>query len=240
MYKKTQVLLILSLLFLYACVGTDLIDDPIIGEKITISPRIDSLAIGKEQIFNTKFTNKYGIEETPKTITWRSSDPSKISIDATGKAKALAVGKTTIYATTGTVTDSIVLNKNNSTSGGNNDTTFIKKGVFQAVSGSYSIKGNVIVRTVKGITQIATDAGFAVSAGPSLYLLLTNHIDGRYTVTSGGNAVNAVSAQITTNKLSTFSGSLTWTAPSDVNPSNYKYVVFYCALGPVFGYAELK
>lgn len=240
MYKKTQVLLILSLLFLYACVGTDLIDDPIIGEKITISPRIDSLAIDKEQVFNTKFTNKYGIEETPQVVTWRSSDPTKIFIDATGKAKALAIGKATIYATTGMVTDSIVLNKNNNSSGGNNDTTFIKKGEFQAVSGSYSIKGNVTVRTVKGITQIVTDAGFAVSAGPSLYLLLTNHIDGRYTVTSGGNAVNAVSAQITTNKLSTFSGSLTWTAPSNVNPSNYKYVVFYCALGPVFGYAELK
>lgn len=246
MYKITRIVPILSLLLFFSCVGTDLIDDPIIGEKLSISPRIDSLAVGKEQVFNIKFTNKYGIEETPKTITWRSSDPTKIAIDATGKAKTLALGRVALYATNGTVTDSIVLNKNSNTStGGNNtgsnsDTTFLKTGTFKAVSGSYSIKGNVTVRTVKGVSQIVTDAGFSVSAGPSLYVLLTNHVDGRYTVTPGSNAVNAVSAQITANKLSTFSGALTWTVPANANAADYKYVVFYCTLGPVFGYAELK
>lgn len=241
MYKLVRIVPILSLSFLYSCVGTDLIDDPIIGEKITISPRIDSLAIGKEQVFTIKFTNKYGVEEAPKTITWRSSDPTKISIDATGKAKTLTLGRVALYATNGVATDSVVLNKNsNTTTGSSSDTTFLKNGVLKAVSGSYSINGNVTVRTVKGITQIVTDAGFSVSAGPSLYLLLTNHIDGRYTVTPGSNAVNAVSAQITANKLSTFSGALTWTVPTNANPKDYKYVVFYCSLGPVFGYAELK
>jgi hypothetical protein len=251
MQKLTRIVPILSLLFLYSCVGTDLINDAVIGEKISISPRIDTLAIGKEQVFNIKFTNKYGTEENPKTITWRSNDPTKISIDATGKAKALAVGRATLYATNGVATDSIVLNTptgNNNTGGNNNnnntgssgDTSFLKKGTFQAVGGSYSIKGNVTVRTIKGVTQIVTDAGFVVSAGPSLYVLLTNHTNGRYTVTTGANVVNAVSAQITPNRLSTFSGALSWTAPANVNPSDYKYVVFYCTLGPVFGYAELK
>jgi hypothetical protein len=245
MKKYSRLIPIFSLFLLWSCVGTDLIDDPIIGEKLTISPRIDSLAIGKEQVFNIKFTNKYGIEETPKTITWRSSDPTKISIDATGKAKTLAVGRVALYATNGTVTDSIVLNRNSSTIGNNTggnsgDTTFLKTGTFTAGSGSYSIKGNVTVRTVKGVTQIVTDAGFSVSAGPSLYLLLTNHTNGRYTITPGANAINAVSAQITTNRLSTFSGALTWTVPADAKPSDYKFVVFYCALGPIFGYAELK
>lgn len=241
MYKLYRIIPILSLLLLYSCVGTDLIDDPVIGEKLTILPRIDTLAVGKEQIFNIKFTNKYGIEEASKTITWRSSDPTKISIDATGKVKTLALGRVALYASNGIATDSIVLNKNsNIPTGSNSDTTFFKKGVFQAVSGSYSIKGNVTVRTIKGITQIVTDAGFSVSAGPSVYLLLTNHIDGRYTVMPGANAVNAISAQITTHKLSTFSGALSWTIPANAQPSDYKYVVFYCTLGPVFGYAELK
>ena len=240
MQLLTRIMSILGLLFFYSCVGTDLIDDPIIGEKLTISPRIDSLAIGKEQIFNIKFTNKYGIEETAKTITWRSSDPTKISIDASGKANALALGRVALYATNGTVTDSIVLNKNSNTGGNSGDTTYLKTGIFKAVSGSYSISGNVTVITVKGVTQIITNSGFSVSAGPGLYLLLTNHTDGRYTITPGANAINAVSAQITANKLSTFSGALTWTVPANAQPSDYKYVVFYCSLGPVFGHAELK
>jgi hypothetical protein len=237
---------ILWLLCLQACVGTDLIDDPVIGAKLSISPRIDSLAIGKEQVFSIRFLNQYGIEEPAKNITWRSSDPAKITIDPSGKAKTIAAGKATLYASNGVVTDSLVINKsgstnNNNNNGGNNtDTTFLKKGVFQPVSSSYSIKGNVQVRTVKGVTQIVTDAGFSVSAGPSLYVLLTNHTNGRYTVTPGSNAVSAASVQVTVNRLSTFSGALTWTVPQGVNPADYKFVVLYCTLGPVFGSAELQ
>ncbi|MBL7814779.1 MAG: Ig-like domain-containing protein [Saprospiraceae bacterium] len=242
MVKLSQTLAIFSLLLSASCVGTDLIDDPIIAEKLTISPRIDSLTVGKEQVFTTKFTNKYGIEETPKALAWRSSDPTKISIDATGKAKVLATGKATIYASNGNVVDSLVLNKNSnsSTGGSSGDTTFLKTGTFQAISGSYSIKGKVTVRTVKGKTEIVTSPDFAVSAGPSLYLLLTNNTNGRYTVTPGANAVNAISAQITPNRLSVFSGSLTWVVPTNIVVSDYRYVTFYCSLGPVFGTAELQ
>ena len=234
---------IFFLLFLSACAGVDTIDDPIIAEKISITPRLDSLAVGKEQAFSVKYTNQYGIEEAAKTLTWRSSDPTKISIDATGKAKTLALGKTTLYATNGKATDSLVLNQNSSTNGGggtNTNVTFLRTGTFQRISGSYNIAGSVVVKTVGGVTQIITSENFSVSAGPSLYVLLTNHTTGSYSVMTGGNTVNAVSAQITPNRLSTFSGALTWTVPAGVNPANYKYVVFYCTLGPVFGAAELK
>ncbi len=231
-----------AILLLNSCVGTDLIDDPIIGERIRLSPRIDSLAVGKEQVFSIKFTNKYGVEESAKNIVFRSSDPSKITVDATGKAKAIALGKTTIYVINGIATDSLVLNKQSDIgpNTNSNDTTFIKRGVFKPVTSSYSAAGNVRLQTVKGVTQIVTDANFSVSAGPSVYLLLTNHTDGRYTVTPGSNAVNAASAQITANKLTKFSGAETWTIPAGVNPADYKYVVLYCVLGPLFGTAELK
>ena len=241
MKKLSHILSFLLIVFFTSCIGTDLIDDPIIGEKLTISPRIDSLTVGKEQVFSLKFSNKYGIEEAAKNIAWRSSDPAKVSVEATGKAKALSVGKATIYASNGTLTDSIVLNKSNSSqTNTNSDTTFIKRGVFKSVGNSYTVVGNVRLQTVRGVSQIVTDANFNSSVGPSVYLLLTNHTDGRYTVTPGSHAINAVSAQITPQKLTTFSGILTWNVPSGVNPADYKYVVLYCVLGPVFGAAELK
>ena len=242
MKQLSNTFTLFTIVLLSSCVGTDLIDDPIIGEKIRLSPRIDSLTVGKEQVFSIKFTNKYGVEESVKNIVFRSSDPSKITVDAAGKAKVIALGKTTIYATNGAATDSLVLNKQSDigSNTNSNDTTFIKRGVFKSVSSSYSTVGNVRLQTVKGVTQIVTDANFSVSAGPSVYLLLTNHIDGRYTVTPGSHAVNAVSAQITANKLTKFSGAETWIVPAGVNPADYKYVVLYCVLGPVFGAAELK
>jgi Electron transfer DM13/Bacterial Ig-like domain (group 2) len=242
MRQLFQTFTLFMVLLLNSCVGTDLIDDPIIGERIRLSPRIDSLTVGKEQIFSIKFTNKYGIEELAKNIVFRSSDPSKISVDATGKAKAIALGRTTIYVTNGVATDSLVLNKQSDVGSNtnSNDTTFIKRGVFKTISSSYSTEGNVRLQTVKGVTQIVVEADFKASPGPSVYLLLTNHTDGRYTVTPGSNAVNTVSAQITPNKLTKFSGAETWTVPAGVNPADYKFVVLYCVLGPVFGAAELK
>lgn len=231
-----------ALLLLNSCVGTDLIDDPVIGERIRLSPRIDSLTVGKEQIFSIKFTNQYGIEESAKNIVFRSSDPSKISVDATGKAKAIALGKTTIYVTNGVATDSLVLNKQSDISVNNNsnDTTYIKRSVFKRFDNSHDAKGGVRIQTVKGVTQIVTEGDFSTSAGPSLYLLLTNHLDGRYTVLPGNQAINTVSAQVTPNKLTAFSGVQTWTVSSNINPKDYKYIVLYCTLGFVFGSADLQ
>jgi hypothetical protein len=229
-----------GVLLLSACTGIDLVDLPEVGEKLSIVPRIDSLAVGEERFLSVIYSNQYGIEEDADDIFWYSSDPAKITIDATGRAEGVALGETTLYATNGRVTDSLVLNLAPGTDGNNSDTTFLKMGTFQRISNSYNIAGEVRVQTVGGITQIITDPGFSVSAGPSLYLLLANHTMGSYTVTPNGSAVNAVSAQITPNRLSNFSGMLTWTLPPNVDPSAYSHVVFYCTLGPVFGAAELN
>ena len=232
----------IALIFVQSCVGTDIIDDPIIPERVTIAPRITTLEVGKEQIFTTKYTNQYGTEEAAKSITWRSNDPSKVTIDASGKAKSLVFGKVTLYATVGKATDSLILNQPQTGGGGTaSDTTFLRRGVFQSRTGAYTAVGNVRIQTVKGVTQIITDANLNVSSGPSLYLLLANHTNGSYTITPNANATNAVSVQITATKISgALTGVQTWAVPSSVNPANYQYAVFYCTLGPVFGSAELK
>jgi Bacterial Ig-like domain (group 2)/Electron transfer DM13 len=242
MKQLFNIFTLFTILLLNSCVGTDLIDDPIISEKIRISPRIDSLTIGQEQVFSLKFTNKYGVEESAKNIVWRSSDFSKISVDATGKAKAIALGKTTIYVTNGVATDSLVLNKQSNIviDTNTNDTTYIKRSVFKRFDNSHDAKGGVRIQTVKGVTQIVTESDFSTSAGPSLYLLLTNHLDGRYTVMPGSQAINAVTAQVTPAKLTAFSGVQTWTVSPNINPKDYKYMVLYCTLGFVFGSADLQ
>ena len=241
MKKITFLGTFVALIFAQSCVGTDLIDDPIIPERVTIAPRIATLDVGQEQIFTAQYTNQYGVVETAKSIVWRSNDPNKVTIDATGKAKTLVLGKVTLYATVGKATDSLVLNQTQTGGSTTNDTTFLRRGVFKSGTTSYIAVGNVRIQTIKGLTQIITDANLNVSAGPSLYLLLTNHTNGSYTVTPGSNATSAVSVQITANKISGgLTGVQTWTVPNTVNPANYQYAVFYCSLGPVFGSAELK
>ena len=242
MKKTTLFGAFIALIIVQSCVGTDIIDDPIIPERVTIAPRITTLEVGKEQTFTTKYTNQYGVEEAAKSIVWRSNDPNKVTIDATGKAKSLVLGKVMLYATIGKATDSLVLNQTQTGGGGTaSDTTFLRRGVFKSGTTSYTTVGNVRIQTVKGVTQIITDANLNVSHGPSLYFLLANHTNGSYTVTPNANATSAVSVQITATKISgALTGVQTWTVPSSVNPANYQYAVFYCTLGPVFGSAELK
>lgn len=239
MKRLLQMILVSLIPVLTGCIGTDLIDDPVINEKLTLLPRIDTLPIGAEQVFTVKYSNQYGVEEMPGPVDWRSSDPGKIEIDDSGKARVWAAGEATLYVTTGLLSDSIVLNRANGNPG-IPDTSFFKQGVFVPVSNSYSAKGKVFVQTIDGISQIITGADFSTSPGPSLYLLLANHTNGSYSVISGGHAINALSAQITANKLSTFSGIKIWEVPAGVDPADYDYVVLYCVLGPVFGTAVLQ
>ena len=216
-----------------------MIDDPIIDEKLTILPLIDSLAVGQEQVFSVMYTNQYGVEEPVNNIVWSSSNPDRIAIDMAGKAKVLLPGKTILYATHGSLVDSIVLNRLNGTAN-NPDTSFFKQGIFMPVSGSYFAEGKVYVQTINGLSQIFTESDFNSSPGPSVYLLLANHTNGNYAVTPGSHVINSVSAQITANKLTKFSGQQTWAVPPGINPADYKYVVLYCVLGPIFGTAELN
>lgn len=234
-----QLAFLIGTITFQSCIGTDLIDDPIIDEKLTILPRIDSLIVGQEQVFTTSYTNQYGMEASAGSILWSSSKPENISIDALGKASGIAPGKATIYASFGGLKDSLVLNggvNNNNQS----DTSFFKQGIFMTVNSHYFAKGKLYVQTVNGQSKIRTDVDFGTSAGPSVYLLLANHKSGSYTVTPGGHAINTVSAQITANKLTSFSGVQTWAIPAGVNPANYKFAILYCVLGPVFGAAELQ
>ncbi len=241
MKKILKLSALLGVLSVSACVGTDYIDDPIVPERISIFPRITTLPALQTQVFSAQYTNQYGIEEAAESIVWSSSAPEKVSIDANGKAQTLAPGKATLYASNGNLVDSLVLNQaGGSGNPGTSDTTFFKQGVFTTVNTHYFAKGNVYLQTVNGVTQLRTASNFGTSPGPSVYVLLTNHLNGSYSVTPGSNVINGSSAQITSNKLSAFSGVQSWTVPAGVNPANYKYVVLYCVLGPIFGAAELK
>lgn len=233
-HQKKLFYCLLLAFFITACIGTDYIDDPIVKERLTISPRIATLAVGQTQNFTARYSNQYGIEEN-KTITWLSTAPTRITITPNGRAEAIATGAAAIVARFGLVTDTLWLNQV-----GGNDTTFNRSGTFERVGTSYNVAGGLQILTIRGATKIVTDANFSVSAGPSLYLLLANHTNGRYTVVQGGNAVNNVSAQITANRMTQFSGQLTFDVPNNVNPADYQYAVLYCTLGPVFGFANLR
>lgn len=85
-------LLFAACLNLTACVGTDLIEETIVPERVRILSDVKKIDIGQSVQMSAVFYNQYGREEKP-SISWRSSDASKVSVDATGLAKGLAKGR---------------------------------------------------------------------------------------------------------------------------------------------------
>jgi hypothetical protein len=224
----------ISILFA-SCVGTDYIDDPTIAERVVISPRIDSLKVGQSVQFSAAYFNEFGMEEQV-AVAWQSTAPNIVSIDQNGKATGLAGGPAKIIAKAGNAADTLVLN----TTGVTNSTT-LRTGTFQNAGSHYQVAGNTkLEKLPNGSLRLSFENNFSASAGPSLYVLLANHTNGSYTVTPGGNAVNGTSAQITSTKLTSFSGAMTFNVPAGIGIDDYKYVVLYCTLGPVFGYATLS
>lgn len=226
--------LLLFLIAFVGCIGTDFIDDPIQPERLTIFPRIDSLPQGQTMQFWADYFNEFGIAETV-TVDWSSTDPTVVTIDANGWAEAVGAGPVKIIATGGNASDTLVLNTIGVT-----NTTGKRTGTLSGDNG-YNASGSVRLEELPNETlQLVFEDNFSCSAGPSVYVLLTNHLDGAYSLNIGGNAINGSSAQITPNKLSAFSGEMIYSVPPSVGIDDYQYVVLYCALGPIFGFAELN
>jgi hypothetical protein len=224
------------MLILYSCIGTDYVDDEVLTSQLKITNTLNSLKKGESQTFLVKFTNAQGIEEiiTPE---WTSSNSEVVSMDTQGKATALKIGESVIKAKYQTFADSFKLIVTE------DDTPIeiTKLGAFIDGEGSYKAKGTAeLKQTLDGKLILTFRGDFAVSAGPSVYVFLANKTRGAFAYQIGGNKVDATSAQITPNRLTNFAGQMTFDVPQGVKVNDYKYVVLYCILGPVFGTAELK
>ena len=221
-----------------SCIGTDLVEETEVSEQIIISTNISSIKIGDEVQMEAFFTNKYGITEAQQ-IVWSTSTPNIINISENGLAKGIQIGEAVVEARVGDIVSS--RNVQVSQEGGSNNMMSTRSGTFRSAgAGSYTVSGDVNIVTEGGKSKIVVSENFKASVGPSLYLMLTNHTNGSYMVMNNNPVINGTSTQISTSRMTKFSGSMTWDVPVGVDVKNYKYVLLYCTLGPVFGYAELK
>ncbi len=235
---KQVLLILLGIASLSSCIGTDLVEEMEVPSQVLISTNIVSIKVGDQVQYNAIFTNNYGMTEN-KPIVWSTSTPDLISVSSSGLVKALKSGSATLKA----MAENAITNRTIAiTTDIKQDTTAtLRSGTFKSAgAGSYTVTGDVTITTSGGKSKIIVKDNFKASIGPSLFLLLTNHTNGSYMVVSNNPAINGTSAQISLTRLTNFLGAMSWDVPAGVDVKNYKYVLLYCTLGPVFGYAELK
>jgi hypothetical protein len=95
---KTRLQVFFALL-ISGCIGTDYLEDPIVGERIDVSPQEVALMPGQTFLLEAVYYDQYGIEREDVILTWLSSKPEIAAVNASGLVTAFAVGQATISAT---------------------------------------------------------------------------------------------------------------------------------------------
>ncbi|MBA4054724.1 MAG: hypothetical protein C0490_08440 [Marivirga sp.] len=79
------------------CIGTDYLDDPIIGERIEVTPLQVALMPGQTGELTAVYFDAYGVEQEANMV-WTSSIPGVAVVDENGIVTAMTVGQTVVTA----------------------------------------------------------------------------------------------------------------------------------------------
>jgi hypothetical protein len=80
------------------CIGTDYLEDPIVGARIEITPGSAALMPGQNIQLEAVYFDKYGLEQDA-VFTWLTSEPDIATVDQNGFVEAAGVGQAVITAT---------------------------------------------------------------------------------------------------------------------------------------------
>lgn len=231
---RYALLLLVFLSMLYGCIGTDIVDDPTFEARITITPRIDSLALNQSQQFMATYIDEYG-QEPDVAITWQTSNPALIAMDSMGLATRIDTGAAYIVASAEELSDTLFLDA------GVSNSLNTRMGSFVNGQGSYVVSGTARLMENENQVTLMLESDFSSSAGPGVYIFLANNTTGPYNYTPGSQVMDNNSVQVTANKLTSFSGPMSYNLPAGVSVNDYQYVVIYCVtINGIFGYAELN
>lgn len=205
---------------LLGCIGTDVVDIELVDEKLTISTRLSSLAVGDTYQFMAGYFNNLG-EEEMATISWTSSDENIISISDDGFAEAHMAGEVTISAMYMGVEDVIEVRASDETSEVNT-----RSGSFMGTN-RYTVGGDFNMIEEGGELILTFEENFQASAGPGLFIYLSNSA----TTTTGALEVGSIK----TNR-----GKQVYEISLDqAGLFTYDYVLVWCKpFGVLFGLGE--
>ena len=219
---KTGIVLIM-LVFLTGCIGTDVVEEVMVDERVTITSRIETLSVGEMFQFEAAFFDQFG-ELASADINWESSDESIVSITNQGLATALMRGDVTVFASNGSVRDSLMIMASDTTILGQT----VRMGQFRGVN-NYQVSGSFSLEETDTGLQLVLGDDFRTNNGPGLYVYLSNS---ELSVSGGFEVDNLIRS----------SGRQTYTINNpDIELNTFNHVIVYCKpFGLAFGTGRLS
>ena len=92
----------------FGCIGTDVLDDVLVQEKITINEELVNLLVNTSTTLTAEYTDEFGVTGDTE-LSWASDDPSVAAIDNNGLLTGISAGQTFITVQAGSVTSTPLL-----------------------------------------------------------------------------------------------------------------------------------
>jgi len=193
--------------------------------KVEIVAPQNSITLGSTLQFTVKIQNTSGQDLTGRTVVWSSSNPSILSVNATGLASALAAGTAQITATVDGIASLPI-----SVEVTSNASTTLRNGTFRGNS-SYNVTGGVMLQQQGSALKVVFEDNFRSSNGPQLGVYLAKNAPG---VLTTSNSVSLGALKSTTGKQE-------YNVPAGVKLTDFDFVVVYCIpFNVAFGFAKLE
>ncbi len=205
-----------------SCIGTDIVEQELIPERVQITSKADSIKVGESFTFEAQYFDNLG-NPVVSDFVWESSDPGIISIDASGVAQANAAGNATLTVKVNEASDATVVNAGEVTSTPEEE----REGVFTG-NRDYVVNGDFNLSNATGELVLTFANNFTASNGPGLYVYLTN-------------SETSISGGFEAGRLKSNSGGQTYTLTGNINVNTYDYVLIYCKpFGIPFGVGQFE
>lgn len=219
--KNSLYMIMLVILGVSSCIDTDIVEEVVVPETVSITASVDSLMLGDSFTFAADFFDILG-RRAEGTVNWSSSDATIIDINQEGVAMALTPGNVYISAAVGVARDSVRVNSGEVTS----IMQIERMGMFRGLR-NYSVEGTFTLIDTDDELELTFGSDFRSSNGPGLFIYLSNS----GTSVNGGIELGPIKAN---------SGMQTYTiSKEDAQLNSYSHVVVYCKpFGVSFGFGE--
>lgn len=221
MKKITKILLLLMATTLVGCIGTDVVEDIIVNEQLSINSRLETLAVGDTYQFRAEFFDELG-ERVDANVSWASSDETVLTINDAGLATGISEGMVLVRGMSGAARDSLMVTVGTTT----NFAIGERQGSFTGLR-DYTVNGTFTLTENGDNLELVFSSNFSASNGPGLFVFLSNSA----TRTNGGVEVG---------RLQQNSGTQTYIISRDMAElDTYNHVIIYCKpFGVAFGTGE--
>lgn len=191
--------------------------------SVIVSAPATSLEQDETLQFSAEVLDRDGNAITDQAVTWQSSDPDILSIDANGLATGIAPGMVQVVATAEAVGSAPYAVEVTPAGGAS------RSGNFQGAN-SYSARGTATLSAMSGSLELAFSEDFQSSNGPGLRVYLAN----------SGSSVLTSQNSVSLGNLKSTRGAQMYDVPSSIGINDFNFVVIYCEPFNIpFGFARL-